>query len=96
MTIEVALLISMLSVSGALIFGFKNMNRNERKDNAEEITQMTTMVVKLENIATGISEIKTDMRSVKSEMNDMRERLTIVEQATKSAHRRLDEMTHEV
>ena len=96
MTIEIALLISMLSVSGALLFGFKNMNRNERKDSAEEITQMTTVVVKLENIATGISEIKSDVRSVKSEMNDIRDRLTIVEQATKSAHKRLDDLKHEV
>lgn len=95
MTIEVALLISFVSVAFAVYSGIRNLSRNSRKDNAEEVTQMATLVVKLENIATGISEIKADMRSVKTEVNDIRERLTIVEQMAKSAHKRLDDLTHE-
>lgn len=95
MTIEIALLISIVSVSFALFSGIKNMNRNDKKDNAEEITQMTTVVVKLENISNGVNEIKSDVRGVKTEMNDVRDRLTIVEQMAKSAHKRLDDMVHE-
>ena len=95
MTIEVALLISLVSVIFGVYSGIRNLSRNTQKDSADEITQMTTVVVKLENISTGITEIKSDMRSVKTEVNDIRERLTIVEQSTKSAHKRLDDFTHE-
>lgn len=95
MTIEIAMLISLVSVAFALYSGIRNLSRNTKKDNAEEVTQMATVVVKLENIATGISEIKSDMRNVKTEVNAIRDRLTIVEQSAKSAHKRLDDLTHE-
>lgn len=96
MTIELALLISFVSVAFALYSGIKNLSRNNKKDNTEEVTQMTTVVVKLENIAAGISEIKSDVRGVKTEVNEIRERLTVAEQAVKTAHKRLDDITHEV
>lgn len=95
MTIELALLISVVSVAFAVYSGIKNLSRNNRKDNAEEVTQMATVVVKLENIATGIHEIKSDVSGMKSEMNGLRERVTIAEQAVKSAHKRLDDLTHD-
>ena len=95
MTVEIALLISFVSVAFAVYAGIKNLSRNSKKDNAEEVTQMATLVVKLENIATGISEIKSDIRSVKTEVSDLRDRLTIVEQSVKSAHKRLDDLAHE-
>lgn len=48
------------------------------------------MIVKLENINTGITEIKAEMKNVKSDVQELRDRLIVVEQSTKSAHKRLD------
>ena len=48
------------------------------------------MIVKLENIGDGVSEIKSDMKNVKGEVQELRERLVVVEQSAKSAHHRLD------
>ena len=91
MTIEVALVISALSLAFGIYQGVSNMKRNQRTDNVQEASQMTTVIVKLENIGDGITEIKTDMRSVKDEIRDLRDRLIKVEQSTKDAHRRIDE-----
>lgn len=90
MTVEVALLISLVSVGFAVYSGIANLKRNGKKDTAEDAAQLTTVIVKLENINTGITEIKAEMKNVKSDVQELRDRLIVVEQSTKSAHRRLD------
>ena len=90
MTIEVALLISVISVAFALYSGAVNIKRNNRKDTETETTQLTTMIVKLESIDKGVEEIKTDIRGIKTDMKDMQERLVKVEESTKQAHKRID------
>lgn len=67
------------------------MKRNRTADDKNDATQLTTVIVKLENIGAGISDIKSDMRNVKDEVKDMRDRLIKVEESTKSAHYRIDE-----
>ena len=92
MTIEVALVISALSLAFGIYQGVSNMKRNQKADNVQEASQMTTVIVKLENIGAGISEIKSDMRNVKDEVRDLRDRIIKVEDSAKSAHRRIDEL----
>ena len=53
---------------------------------------MTTVIVKLENIGTGITEIKSEMTNVKNDIKEDRERLIRVEDSAKQAHKRLDEL----
>ena len=91
MTIEVALVISALSLAFRIYQGVTNMKRNRTADDKNDATQLTTVIVKLENISAGISDIKSDMRNVKDEVKDMRDRLIKVEESTKSAHYRIDE-----
>lgn len=92
MTIEVAILLSGVSLGFAIFFGLKGMRRNQKKDDAEEASTMTTVIVKLENISAGISEIKAEMNNLKCDLREQRERLVIVEESAKSAHKRIDEM----
>ena len=92
MTVEVALVISALSLGFGIYQGVSNMKRNQRVDNVEDATRMTTVIVKLESIGTGISDIKADMRNVKDEVREIRDRLIKVETSAKSAHRRIDEL----
>ena len=89
MTIEVALVISALSLAFGIYQGVSNMKRNQRADNVQEATQMTTVIVKLENIGAGISDIKSDMRNVKDEVRELRDRIIKVEDSVKHAHRRI-------
>lgn len=90
MTIEVALLISLVSVTFGVVAGIANIRRNNRSDDKKDASQMTTVIVKLENIGNGISEIKTEMKNLKSDIKESRERLIKVEESTRQAHKRLD------
>lgn len=92
MTIEIALIISAVSLGFGIYQGVSNLRRNDHQDNRAEATQITAVIVKLETIGEGVNEIKVDMRNIKNEINDIRERLTKVEESTKSAHHRLDGM----
>ena len=90
MTIEVALLISGVSVAFGIYQGVTNLKRNEKTDVKADTSQLTTVIVKLENIGTGIAEIKNEMNNVKNDNKESRERLIKVEESAKQAHKRLD------
>lgn len=83
MTVEVALVISVLSVGFGIWSGFSNVKRNEKNDTKADASQLTTVIVKLENIGNGITEIKNDMRNVKDDMKDLNIRLVKMEQQVK-------------
>lgn len=92
MTIEVALLISGVSVAFGVFAGISNLRRNQKLDDKRDATEMTTVIVKLENIGIGISEIKNEMINVKNDIKESRERLIKVEESAKQAHKRLDSL----
>lgn len=93
MSIEVTILISAVSVAFALYSGISNMKRNNKQDTANDAAQLTTVIVKLETINSGVTEIKSELKNVKNDIQDLRDRLIIVEQSTKSAHHRIDGLT---
>lgn len=92
MTIEVSLLLSALSVAAAIFFGIVALQRNKSKDDKHDAAELTTVIVKLENISTGISDIKSNMRSVEGEVKELRDRVIKAEDSAKNAHRRIEEL----
>jgi peptidoglycan hydrolase CwlO-like protein len=90
LTIETSLLISGFAVAFAIYTGVSNMKRNEKNDAQKEASALTTVIVKLETIGTGITEIKSEISGVKDDLKDARERIIKVEESTKSAHKRID------
>lgn len=90
MTIEIALVISALSLIFAVYSGVTSMKRSAKYDDTKEATELTTVIVKLENISNGIAEIKNEMGNIKIDVKDLRNRLIIVEQSLKQAHKRID------
>jgi len=90
MTVEVAVLISGISLAFGIYSGFSNLKRNDRADAKNDASQLTTVIVKLESIGTGITEIKSEMGNVKNDIKESRERIVKVEESAKSAHKRLD------
>ena len=92
MNIEMALVISALSLAFGIYQGISNMKRSQRVEDKHDASQLTTVIVKLENIGTGVSEIKSEMKNVKDEVRELRDRLIKVEQSTSSAHRRIEEL----
>lgn len=85
----VALIGVICTVLGALI-GFLTFSRNRDKDVKKDATSEAEMKVTLAHISKGVDDIKVDMRSTKDQMNTFAKDLVRVEEATKSAHKRLD------
>lgn len=90
MSIEIALLISGISLAFGIYSGITNLKRNKTTDDRQDASEMTTVIVKLENIGTGITEIKSEMANVKNDIKENRERIIKIEESAKQAHRRLD------
>lgn len=86
---------TLIAVIGCIV-GLAGWLRNHDTDTTKETTDMTTVIVKLENIRTGISELKADVKRTSEDLKTIDRRLTIVEQSTKQAHKRIDELKGEV
>ena len=77
------------------IVGLAGWLRNHDSDNERETSNMTTVIVKLENIRVGISDLKSDLKRTAEDLKGIDRRLTIVEQSAKQAHKRIDELKGE-
>lgn len=83
MTVEIALVISAISLGFAIYSGVSNLKRNNKQDAKSDSAQLTTVIVKLENIDKGINEIKADVKDVKNDLKDHSDRLIRLEQQVK-------------
>lgn len=92
MYIEVALLISVISVAFAVYSGIKNLNRNKSADDRKEASDMTTILVKLENIGKDTSEIKNDIRSVKDDVKSNTLQITRHDESLKAAWKAINKL----
>lgn len=95
MQIDVSLLVSVFALAVTAVVGISGLRRNRTHDDRQQAAELTTLIVKIENINNGINEIKSDMRYMRADINDLNKRLIIVEQSTKSAHHRIDTMSKE-
>jgi low affinity Fe/Cu permease len=79
--------ISLLIASVALL-------RNLKGDTKNEGAQVSEILVKMELVQSDLKEIKADfkaeIRTLKSDLESIKERMVVVEQSTKSAHKRID------
>ena len=87
----IPILISVLSLIVSAIVGFSAIKSRNSNDTKQETSQLTTLIVKLENIADGVNEIKADMRNMKDDVRELRDRVIAVEPSAKSAHKRIDD-----
>lgn len=90
MTIEVALLISGVSLAFGIYTGITNLKRNQKTDTKQDTAELTTVIVKLENIGNGIAEIKSEMSNMKNEVREQRDNQIRLEESLKSAWKRIE------
>jgi len=88
--VSVPILISGLSLLVAVVVAVSNLRKDHEANDRRAASETTTLIVKLENINNGVNEIKSDMRNMRDDIQDLRDRLIIVEQSSKSAHHRID------
>lgn len=80
----------------SLIFAALALWRNLKADNKNDGAQISEILVKIEIMQSDLKEIKADVKSeikaVRADLESLKERLIAVEQSSKSAHKRLDEI----
>lgn len=96
MTIEIALLISIISVSFSIFFGLKNNRRTDTKDIEERVKENTRINVKLDNIGQTTQEIKTEVSSMREDIKSHNDRLIKLEESCKQAHHRIDGLENRI
>lgn len=90
--IDFSALLTIVNVLFAIYMGVTNMKRNKTTDDKKDATEMTAVIVKLENISNDTRDIKNELKSVRTEVGDLRERVTVAEQIGKSLHKRVDSL----
>jgi hypothetical protein len=86
----VATLISFMSFCFAVWIGTKGDKRTDTKDIEDRAKENARINFKLDEISNTTKEIKRDVDGVINDVKEHNKRLIIVEQSTKSAHKRID------
>lgn len=93
MTIEVAILISIVSVSFAIYFGIKGNKRADTKDIEERVRRDTKLDVKVDDVLNTVKDIKYDISSVRKDVAELAKEVALVKASTEKAHARIDMLT---
>ena len=80
MNIELSILVAVLALGCSIISVVSALRRNNKKSDKEQATEMTTVIVKLENISNDIKDVKNDLKDLKVDLQKHSERLTIIEE----------------
>ncbi|PDY73562.1 hypothetical protein [Bacillus cereus] len=91
MTIEIGVLIA---IASALI-GYFSYSLNRSKEIKSDGQQGAEMKAKLEYISKGVDDIRKDQKASERQMVSFGERITRVEESSKQAHKRLDNLEKE-
>jgi septal ring factor EnvC (AmiA/AmiB activator) len=83
----------------ALLISAAALWRNIKGDSKNDGAQISEILVKMELVQSDLKEIKADFKAeikgLKADFENMKDRITVVEQSLKSAHKRIDEMHEE-
>lgn len=90
MKIEVALLISVISVCFSIYFGLRNNKRSDVKEIEQRVKERTETNMKLDQISRNVSDIKESISDTNKDLQELKEKIALVEQKTNKAHVRLD------
>jgi len=87
MNIDIAILISVISVGFAIFFGIANIHRNGKRDTEEtaesRATMNTMLMTKLDSISEDIKEMRRDFKDTQKEVQILHDRVVVVEEAIK-------------
>ncbi|MCU5414994.1 hypothetical protein OCE50_29455 [Bacillus wiedmannii] len=92
MTIEIGLLIAAVS----LVVGYLSYALNRSREIKSEGRQGAETNAKLEYISKGVDDIRIDIKANEKQMIVLGERITRVEESSKQAHKRLDNVEKEM
>lgn len=80
-----------ISVLSLLLAGYSFLSRNTKENTSE----LTTVIVKLENIGNGIADIKSEIANMKNDQKEDHDRLIKVESSVSSLWKQFNEYKKE-
>ena len=78
-----------ISLASLLLAGYTFLS----KSNKENTTELTTVIVSLDNIKSGIADIKAELNSIKSSQKEDHDKLIRVEESLKSAWKQINKLS---
>lgn len=88
MTIEIGVLIAVISV----VFSILGYTLNKSKETKSESRQDAKIQAQLDYIGKGVDDIRIDLKANEKQLVHLGERVTRVEESSKQAHKRLDNL----
>ena len=99
----IPIIISGVSVVFSVFFGFfslsynaKNSKHTDTKEIEDRVKETTRINMKLATILDTIKEMKNERSEMKNELDDHDKRITVVEESTKQAHHRINEIAERI
>ena len=88
----VPILISVVSLVFAIWSGTKTQKRTENNEIREDAAKDQAVLIKLESIQEGMTEMKVEIRNYREEMQQTREQQIRNEESLKQLHKRVDKV----
>lgn len=85
-------IISLVIAFSALLFTALSFRRTSNHDTRETATERATMTADIRYIRSSIDDIKIDNKAIQRDIGDLKTKVVEIEQSTKSAHKRLDDL----
>ena len=88
-------IISLVVGAAGIVFGLVTLFRNKKQDDTQEGRTSGTILSDIGYIKAGVDDIKTEQKEQRKTNIELVSRLTAVEESTKQAHKRIDELKRE-
>jgi septal ring factor EnvC (AmiA/AmiB activator) len=85
-------IIGLFCTIGGFVIAFLTFSRSRDKENKSDASELAVIRTRLTDISTGVSNIQIDIKSGEKRTNELSERLIRVEESSKQAHKRIDEI----
>lgn len=85
-------IISLVVGAAGIVFGLVTLFRNKKHDDTQEGRTSGTILSDIGYIKAGVDDIKTEQKEQRKTNIELVSRLTAVEESTKQAHKRIDEL----
>lgn len=88
----ITLVISALGFLASVYYSNRNAKKTDMVEAVQRAEDNARIATKLDNIASDVRETAKSVDRIREDMAEHGSRITAVEQSTKSAHRRIDEL----
>lgn len=91
----IGVIVGILGGLSGILFAVIAWRKSAEKDDREDGRSLGTVQSDLGYIKSGVDDLKTDVREMRTSQTNLTERVRAVEESTRQAHKRIDELKKE-